>query len=171
MTLNEQVHGVGEVGSVIRAGSGGSGRRGSPQCAGSPLPGALCMEAVRSHVLGPMGLQHRHFAVSCATTASCSPQTLGKPFSGLRLLPPERGCLLLFSQPDSSHLAQLLFAHQSPHSLAQPPWGSGRLGAPSHGHTGPVVLLASWEVSVPSLLGDPGWVSHRPPLQGPVSLS
>lgn len=104
MTLNEQVHRVGEVGSVIRAGSGGSGRRGSPQCAGSPLPGALCMEAVRPHVLGPMGLQHRHFAVSCATMASCSPQTLGKPFSGLRLLPPERGCLLLFSQPDSSHL-------------------------------------------------------------------
>ena len=33
VTLNEQVHGVGEVGSVIRAGSGG----------GRSVPGAHCL--------------------------------------------------------------------------------------------------------------------------------
>ena len=88
-----------------------------PPCAKGRLSGALCMEAAGPHVLGL-------WASSTVYILQCLVQPWSAVLPGP--LPPERGCLLLSSQPDPSHLmlhvrlltAPPAAAHQAPLSMA-----------------------------------------------------
>ena len=138
-----------------------------PPCAKGRLPGALCMEAAGPRVLGL-------WASSPVYILQC----LVRPWQAVLPgpLPPERGCLLLSSQPDPSHLvlhvrllaAPPAAAPQAPLSISftrQEYW-SGQPFPPPGDPPDPGIKLAS--PVAPALQEDslpaepPGKPSHLP---------